>query len=100
MIREAEVALADFSEVLEKVNRGEGSIGKLLNTSELHDELNKTVIVLRDLLDDLEANPNRYVHFSLFGRKVKGFSTSKDKQKILEEILDSLQQTKKYPDFQ
>lgn len=91
VIREAEVAIGEFSDVLEKVNQGEGSIGKLLHTTELHDELTKTNIALQNLLNDLEANPNKYVHFSLFGRKVKGYSTTQERVDLLDGFLDSLQ---------
>ena len=57
--------------VLAKVNNGEGSLGALLHTDSLHNELLQTNQSIQDLLDDMEANPNKYVHFSLFGRKMK-----------------------------
>ncbi len=63
--------LEELNGVLEKVNAGEGSIGALLKTDSLHRELLETNQSVQNLLDDMEANPNKYVHFSLFGRKVK-----------------------------
>ena len=42
-------------------------MGKLLNDSELYDSLNTAGNNLGLLLEDLKANPMRYVHFSLFG---------------------------------
>ncbi len=91
VIDEAEVALSEFSDLLAKINSGEGSMGKLLHTSVLHDELEKTMVALQNVLNDLEANPNKYVHFSLFGRKTKGYTTTPEKEDILDEMLDSLQ---------
>ena len=63
--------LEELNGVLEKVNAGEGSLGALLKTDSLHRELLETNQSVQNLLDDMEANPNKYVHFSLFGRKVK-----------------------------
>lgn len=53
--------------VLAEINNQEGTVGKLLNDSELYDSLNTAGNNLGLLLEDLKANPMRYVHFSLFG---------------------------------
>ena len=53
------------------MNNGEGSLGLLLHTDSLHNELVETNQSIQNLLDDMEANPEKYVHFSLFGRKAK-----------------------------
>ena len=63
--------LEELNGVLAKVNAGEGSVGALLRTDSLHRELVETNQSIQNLLNDMEANPNKYVHFSLFGRKVK-----------------------------
>lgn len=47
----------------------EGSLGKLVQEDSLYQNLNNTIISLDSLLKDLQQNPKRYVHFSLFGRK-------------------------------
>ena len=71
VIAETQATLAELNGVLQRVNDGEGSLGKLLHTDSLHQELVETNQSIQNLLDDMEANPNKYVHFSLFGRKVK-----------------------------
>lgn len=71
VIGETKETLTELNGVLEKVNNGEGSLGMLLHTDSLHNELVETNQSIQNLLDDMEANPNKYVHFSLFGRKVK-----------------------------
>ena len=53
--------------VLAEINNQEGTVGKLLNDSELYDSLSTAGDNLGLLLEDLKANPMRYVHFSLFG---------------------------------
>ncbi|MCS7078305.1 MAG: MlaD family protein [Bacteroidia bacterium] len=56
---------------LEKINSDQGSIGKLLNDKSLYENLSHSARDLDSLLIDLKANPKRYVHFSLIGRKDK-----------------------------
>ena len=53
----------------EKMNRTDNSLGLLLNDSALYNNLSNTAGSANNLLIDLKANPKRYVHFSLFGRK-------------------------------
>lgn len=72
VITETRNTLTELNGVLTKVNNGEGSLGLLLHSDSLHNELVETNQSIQNLLDDMEANPNKYVHFSLFGRKVKG----------------------------
>lgn len=64
-------SLEELHAMLEKVNKGEGTIGMLVNDKQLYDNLTKSTANLESLLADLEANPKKYVHFSLFGGKVK-----------------------------
>ncbi len=59
-------ALAKLSDVEEG-----GTASRLLNDPALYDSLTVAVGDLSALLEDLKANPKRYVHFSLFGRKNK-----------------------------
>ncbi len=68
-IAQAHLALEQTTEVMRKVNEGEGSLGMLVNDKKLYDHLSKTAADLDSLVVDLKANPNRYVHFSVFGRK-------------------------------
>jgi len=71
VIAETKATLTELNAVLMKVNNGEGSLGMLLHTDSLHNEIIQTNQSIQDLLDDMEANPNKYVHFSIFGRKMK-----------------------------
>jgi len=71
VIAETKSTLTELNAVLAKVNNGEGSLGMLLHTDSLHNEIIQTNQSIQDLLDDMEANPNKYVHFSVFGRKMK-----------------------------
>jgi phospholipid/cholesterol/gamma-HCH transport system substrate-binding protein len=62
-------ATAQTATLLENLNKGEGSAGKLMTDDSLYINLSASLDNLQALLDDMKENPKRYVHFSLFGRK-------------------------------
>ncbi len=68
-LMETRIAIEKMSEAIEKVNEGNGTVAKLLNDDSAYVNLNQSLQDLDRLLIDLRENPNRYVHFSLFGRK-------------------------------
>ncbi len=63
--------VSELSDVLAKIESGQGSLGKLVNNDSLYVNLNNASANLDKLLIDLKANPGRYVHVSVFGRKDK-----------------------------
>jgi phospholipid/cholesterol/gamma-HCH transport system substrate-binding protein len=91
VLSETKVSLQELNAVLAEVNEGQGTVGKLLHTDSLHKELVQTNQSIQNLLDDFQANPNKFVHFSIFGRKVKGYQTTPERRDILDGVLDSLQ---------
>lgn len=70
-VNNASFAMKEVAEVMEKINHGEGSVGKLLNNDTLYNNLESAANDLDRLLLDMRLNPERYVHFSIFGRKDK-----------------------------
>ena len=74
--------LAKLNETLDKLNSGEGTMGKLMNDEALYANLTAASANLSTLLADLQAYPKRYVHFSLFGRGAK--ADERDHQKAAE----------------
>jgi phospholipid/cholesterol/gamma-HCH transport system substrate-binding protein len=70
-INNAEKTLSQTSEIMDKINKGEGSMGMLLNNDVLYKNLEKASLDLDLLLRDMRVNPQRYVHFSIIGRKNK-----------------------------
>lgn len=71
-IANASEVMNDFSLIVEKINNGEGSLGQLLNNDTLYRNLEVAADDLDKLLIDMRLNPERYVHFSIFGRRDKG----------------------------
>ncbi len=67
----AQLALESTAQVLDKINRGEGTIGELVNNDTLYNNLEQSALELDKLLEDLRVNPKRYVHFSIFGKRDK-----------------------------
>ncbi len=63
---EARKALEELSLILEKTNNAEGSLGMLLNDKKLYDQLTKTTVSLQALIDEIKANPKKFVKFSVF----------------------------------
>lgn len=70
-VANANKAIADLNSVLKKIDKGEGSLGKIINDDSLYTNLNAASASLDKLLVDLKANPKRYVHISVFGKKDK-----------------------------
>ncbi|MCS6822877.1 MAG: MlaD family protein [Cytophagaceae bacterium] len=68
-VRAATNAMNDLNSITSKINRGEGSVGDLINNKQTVDNLNRTLKSLNDLLVDLKYNPRHY--FKPFGEKPK-----------------------------
>lgn len=70
-INEAREVLQQSSEVINKINSGQGSMGLLINDDSLYNNLEASSKSLDSLLVDIKAHPSRYVHVSVFGKKDK-----------------------------
>jgi len=64
-------ALQNFEQITDKINKGKGSLGMLVNNDSLYNQLEGSSRSLNLLLQDLKAHPKKYVHFSVFGKKDK-----------------------------
>ena len=63
--------LEKTSKLMGDMNKGKGTAGQLFTNDSLYINMNNSIVSLDLLLKDLKANPKRYVHFSLFGKKNK-----------------------------
>ncbi len=68
-IKRTDKALNQFSGMIEKLDRGEGSMGQLLQNDTLYNNLEQSAGELNSLLYDIKHHPERYVRVSVFGRK-------------------------------
>jgi phospholipid/cholesterol/gamma-HCH transport system substrate-binding protein len=70
-VEDADKSLKELNTLLAGINAGQGTLGKLAKNDTLYRNLNKSTVDLDRLLKDLRLNPERYIHFSVFGRKKK-----------------------------
>ena len=64
-------SVSSLQKVLKNVENGQGSLGKMANDDSLYVHLDNSSKNLNLLLEDMKANPSRYIHFSVFGKKEK-----------------------------
>ncbi len=64
-INNADKAMAQVSGIMNKINRGEGTMGMLINNDSLYRKLDKSAADLDKLLLDLRINPKRYTQNSI-----------------------------------
>jgi phospholipid/cholesterol/gamma-HCH transport system substrate-binding protein len=65
-IAQVNKAITDLDSILVKINKGEGSVGQLLTNEQLYKEVEKAARDLNLLLEDVKANPSKYVKVSVF----------------------------------
>lgn len=80
--------LENFSEILENINSGKGSFGKLISSDSLYNAVIATNDQLNRLILNITEHPNRYLHFSVIGRKEKGLKLDPVEEKKLKDILN------------
>lgn len=73
-LSQAKNALGSVESLLGKIESGDGTMGKLINSEDLYKEMNKAVMNLNFLLQDIRLNPDRYIKVSVFGKKSKDYN--------------------------
>ncbi len=61
-----EGGLNSFASVMDKIDQGQGSLGRLVNDDVLYDELAATLREMRALTADVKENPRRYITLRVF----------------------------------
>jgi phospholipid/cholesterol/gamma-HCH transport system substrate-binding protein len=67
-MEQARTSLGELALVMEKINRGEGSLGLLVTDPQLYQNLESSSRQLESLLEDIQNNPGKYFSISVFGR--------------------------------
>lgn len=52
--------------LLKQMQSQDGSVGKLLNSDEVYEQLNRTIADVDSLINDIKANPKKYIHIKVF----------------------------------
>lgn len=80
-MQDLEETIASFKSLAKGLEKGEGSMGKLMKDTKMYDNLTGASKQLEELLKEMKEHPKRFVHFSLFGKKDKGYKTDTTTQK-------------------
>ncbi|WP_230476721.1 MlaD family protein [Faecalibacter bovis] len=68
-IKNFEDASKNLTILLDDINKGKGTLGKLAKEDDIANELQATIKNMNVLVEDLKKNPSRYVNISVFGKK-------------------------------
>ena len=77
---EMKATLSETQKLMAGLNAGKGTMGKLMKDENMYDNINKTMTHVDALILDLKQNPNKYVHFSVFGKKEKKESSKTEEK--------------------
>jgi phospholipid/cholesterol/gamma-HCH transport system substrate-binding protein len=75
-LTKAQLALDNMSAVMEKMNKGEGTMGKLMNNDSLYNNLNGASKEMEELLEDIKLHPKRY--FRILSKKEIPYKKEED----------------------
>ena len=73
-VKRLEKSLASVDSIVNDVQAGKGSLGKLLKDDAMYNNLTDASNELKELIADIKNNPKRYVHFSVFGKKATPYT--------------------------
>ena len=69
--QKVDATLASLQQLSNALNSTEGSMGLLLNDTQLYESLNSSIHSFDSLLVDFKEHPKRYINVSVFGKKSK-----------------------------
>ena len=84
-VRKLEQSLANVDKILNDVESGKGSIGKLLKDEGMYNNLNDASRELKELIRDVKLNPKRYVSISVFGKKQTPYEPTPEETTVTED---------------
>jgi phospholipid/cholesterol/gamma-HCH transport system substrate-binding protein len=69
--------VSELNIALIKINKGQGTAGKLMNDDAVYSQLQSTIKSVNTLVDDIKVHPKRYVNISVFGKRDKSAPLNK-----------------------
>ncbi|GGH00656.1 organic solvent ABC transporter substrate-binding protein [Polaribacter pacificus] len=79
MVKKAQRSLDYVNVLMEGVQNGEGTLGKLVKDDAMYNNLTSMSKELEELIREMKLNPKRFVHFSLFGKRAVPYDPEKNK---------------------
>lgn len=89
LVNQLSATVDSLNAVLASVEGGNGSVGKLLNDTELYNSLTTASDNLGLLLEDVKAHPMRYVNISVFGKSAEKMEAKAAKKAAKEVARES-----------
>jgi phospholipid/cholesterol/gamma-HCH transport system substrate-binding protein len=73
---QATITMTELKSIVEKMDNGDGTLGRMLNDESLYNNLSETTREMDLLLQDIRLNPRRY--FRVFGKKSSEYELPED----------------------
>lgn len=80
-VKNLEQILASVDKLMADIEKGKGTMGKLMKDEKMYNNFTKASSELELLLQDLRLNPIRYINVSVFGKKNKPYTETKETMK-------------------
>ena len=55
----------NLEQLTAKLNKGQGTMGQLMNDKQLYDNMNRTVTEMQQLLADIRKDPKKFLNFRM-----------------------------------
>lgn len=68
LLTKANNTLETTNKLLTALMSDEGTAGKIINSTELHDQLTETIASVDSLILDIKSNPKKYINIKVFGK--------------------------------
>lgn len=99
-VNEVNGVVAKVNDVVDKVNRGEGTLGELIKDNTLALQVENAAMNLDKLLTDIRVHPKKYINLSVFGGKSyyvtdEGYLSDKDLERMKKQQEKDLEDTEK-----
>lgn len=79
-VKNLDATLLSLQNILENIEAGEGTVGKLMTDDEMYINLTNASKELEELLREVKLHPKRFVSLSVFGKKDKGYVPEEEEQ--------------------
>ena len=66
MITQLEGTTTSLDTILKRLERGEGTLGKMLKDDKLYSDMDLLMVNLNELVVDLKENPKKYLKVEIF----------------------------------
>lgn len=87
-IANLEIVMSDMNTLLESVKEGQGTMGEFVYTPEFKDAIAESKKAADNLINEVTANPSKFIGISLLGKKVQGLQLTPEEEKALHDWLN------------